>query len=44
MEIELTQADGSVILKNKKIAFCGCGAFTRKPYCDGWSASAGLVE
>lgn len=42
-EIKLTQADGSVILKNKKTAFCRCGASSRKPYCDGSHTSAGFV-
>ena len=42
-EIKLTQADGSVILKNKKTAFCRCGASSRKPYCDGSHASAGFI-
>lgn len=42
-EIKLTQADGSVILKNKKTAFCRCGASSRKPYCDGSHSSAGFI-
>ena len=42
-EIKLTQADGSVILKNKKTAFCRCGASSRKPYCDGSHTSAGFI-
>ena len=42
-EIKLTQADGSVILKNKKTAFCRCGASSRKPYCDGSHTSVGFV-
>lgn len=42
-EIKLTQANGSVILKNKKTAFCRCGASSRKPYCDGSHTSAGFV-
>lgn len=42
-EIKLTQANGSVILKNKKTAFCRCGASARKPYCDGSHSSAGFV-
>ncbi|MFK8005920.1 MAG: (4Fe-4S)-binding protein [Saprospiraceae bacterium] len=41
--IKLTQADGSVILKNKKTAFCRCGASSRKPYCDGSHTSAGFI-
>jgi uncharacterized Fe-S cluster protein YjdI len=41
-EIKLTQADGSVILKNKKTAFCRCGASSRIPYCDGSHTSAGF--
>ena len=42
-EIKLTQADGSVILKNKKTAFCRCGASSRKPYCDGSHSSVGFI-
>ena len=42
-EIKLTQSDGSIILKNKKTAFCRCGASSRKPYCDGSHISTGFV-
>ncbi len=42
-EIKLTQADGSEILKNKKTAFCRCGASSRKPYCDGSHTKAGFI-
>ena len=42
-EIKLTQADGSETLKNKRTAFCRCGASSNKPYCDGSHTSAGFV-
>jgi len=33
--IKMTHGEGSVILKNKKTAFCRCGASQKKPFCDG---------
>ena len=31
----IKQADGSVVSKTTKTAFCRCGASTNKPFCDG---------
>lgn len=42
-EIKLTKENGNEVLKNKKTAFCRCGASSRKPYCDGSHTSAGFV-
>ena len=34
-DILVTDADGNSEPKNKKTAFCRCGASNNKPYCDG---------
>lgn len=33
--ISITDKDGTSSLKNKKTAFCRCGASANKPFCDG---------
>ena len=34
-DIKMSHGEGSVLLKNKKTAFCRCGASSNKPFCDG---------
>ncbi len=34
-KINVTNADGSKVVKEKTTAFCRCGASSNKPYCDG---------
>ena len=33
--VEVTLADGTVEIKEKRASFCRCGASANKPYCDG---------
>lgn len=33
--MNITHSDGTVETKEKRAAFCRCGASQRKPYCDG---------
>lgn len=34
-KLEITDKDGSVILKDRRTSFCRCGASQNQPFCDG---------
>ena len=34
-EVEIIDAQGRVLVKQSKTAFCRCGASDNKPFCDG---------
>jgi CDGSH-type Zn-finger protein len=42
--IELVSGDGSVLLRDTRIALCRCGASKNKPLCDGQHTKAGFSD
>lgn len=34
-KLEITNKDGSIILKDRRTSFCRCGASLNQPFCDG---------
>ena len=43
-DLEVMGPDGSVLLKDTRIALCRCGASKNKPFCDGSHAKAGFQD
>ena len=43
-DVELLAADGSVVLKDTRLALCRCGDSRNKPFCDGTHSSAGFRD
>jgi CDGSH-type Zn-finger protein/uncharacterized Fe-S cluster protein YjdI len=41
-DVELIDGDGSLILKDTRVAFCRCGDSRNKPFCDGRHTEAGF--
>ena len=42
-KVEVTASDGTREVRNKRTAFCRCGASKKKPYCDGTHGDVGFV-
>ena len=43
-DIEVTTSDGTLLLKDTRVALCRCGASDNKPFCDGSHAEAGFQD
>lgn len=43
-EIEITREDGSVILRDTRVALCRCGASRNKPFCDNQHLASGFRD
>ena len=43
-DLEVMDPDGSVFLKDTRIALCRCGASKNKPFCDGSHAKKGFQD
>jgi len=43
-DLEVIAPDGSVLLKDTRIALCRCGASKNKPFCDGSHAKKGFQD
>ncbi len=42
--VEISASDGTVMLKDTRVALCRCGASENKPLCDGKHAKAGFAD
>ncbi len=42
--VEITGADGTVVLKDTRLALCRCGASENKPLCDGRHNKVGFAD
>jgi CDGSH-type Zn-finger protein/uncharacterized Fe-S cluster protein YjdI len=41
-DIEVVDADGNLLLRDRRVAFCRCGQSAYKPFCDGRHAQVGF--
>ncbi len=42
-DIEISRPDGSILLKDTRVALCRCGASANKPFCDGSHTRVGFT-
>ncbi len=43
-DVEVVRGDGTVVVRDTRLALCRCGASEHKPFCDGKHADAGFSD